>query len=270
MAKGPKTSIITLSTDFGWKDPYVGVMKGVILGINPRVHLVDLTHALSPHRLLEAAFILEAAAPYFPAETIHLAVVDPGVGGERRLLVLQSGKHFWVGPDNGIFTKILQKNPETRVFQLNNPNYRLTEVSYTFHGRDILSPAAAHLSLGVPPAEFGPQIADPVQLPIPEPRILGDRVVGQVLWADHFGNLVTNIHRRILSPSLIEEKARVRLGDNLQITGIRKCYSEASPQTLLALFGSWGYLEIACNLGRADQAAGYTEGEALKIEVFPF
>ena len=147
--------VITLSTDFGWEDPYVGIMKGVILGINPRATLVDITHGLSPHRLLEVAFKLDTVADYFPKGTIHLAVVDPGVGGVRRPIVIKTRKQSWVGPDNGIFTRILQAHPESRVFHLTNPKYFLKSVSRTFHGRDIFAPAAAHLSRGISLAVLG-------------------------------------------------------------------------------------------------------------------
>ena len=162
-------TVITLSTDFGWDDPYVGIMKGVILGINPRATLVDITHGLSPHRLLEAAFKLATAADYFPKGTIHLAVVDPGVGGVRRPIVVETDKQSWVGPDNGIFTRILQAFPDFRVFQLTNPDYFLKPVSRTFHGRDIFAPAAAHLSRGISSTVLGNPIFDPVLLDLPEP-----------------------------------------------------------------------------------------------------
>ncbi len=172
-------------------------MKGVILGINPKVRLVDLTHALSHHHLLEAAFILNSAFPYFPPGTIHLAVVDPGVGGDRRLMVIQDKDGIWIGPDNGLFSLVLKNHPEARLFHLVNQAYFLKTVSCTFHGRDILAPAAAHLSLGVSPFEMGEPLSDPVMLDIPDPEIKNDRIMGQVLWADHFGNLITNIiHRR--------------------------------------------------------------------------
>ncbi len=258
--------IITLSTDFGWEDPFVGVMKGVILGINPQVRLVDLTHALSHHHLLESAFILNSAFPFFPPGTIHLVVVDPGVGGERRLLVIQDQDDLWIGPDNGLFSLVLKNHPEAKLIHLTNRNYFLENVSQTFHGRDIMAPAAAHLSLGVSILEMGKPISDPVRLDIPEPEITNGRIMGQVLWVDHFGNLISNISERMLSPSRSGPELRIFIGTH-EISGIYRSYSQGRPGDLVALIGSSGYLEIACNLGRAAEKIGFKAGEILKIEV---
>jgi S-adenosylmethionine hydrolase len=258
--------IITLSTDFGLEDPYVGVMKGVILGINPEVRLVDLTHALSNQNLLEAAFILNSAFPYFPPGTIHLAVVDPGVGGDRRLMAIQDRDDFWIGPDNGLFSLVLKNHPKAELFHLINSTYFLETVSSTFHGRDILAPAAAHLSLGISPSQIGKALSDPVLLDIPEPEIIDNRIRGQVLWADHFGNLITNISQKMLPPSGPGPGLRIFIGSH-EIAGIRPSYVDSEPGRLLALIGSGGYLEIACNLGRAADRIGYRSGEDLKVEV---
>jgi S-adenosylmethionine hydrolase len=258
--------IITLSTDFGLEDPYVGVMKGVILGINPGVRLVDLTHALSHHRLLEAAFILNSAFPYFPPGTIHLAVVDPGVGGDRRPIVIQDKDGLWVGPDNGLFSLILKTHPGADLFYLANKVYFLENISHTFHGRDIFAPAAAHLSLGLSPLEMGKPISDPIRLDLPEPEIINNRILGQILWADHFGNLITNINEKMLSPFGAGRELRIFVGPH-EIIGIRRSYALGQPGQLLALVGSSGYLEIACNLGRAADRIGFKAGEDLKVEV---
>lgn len=258
--------VITLSTDFGLEDPYVGVMKGVILGINPRVRLVDLTHALSHRHLLEAAFILNSAFPFFPPRTIHLVVVDPGVGGDRRLLVIQDRDNHWIGPDNGLFSLVLINHPEAKLFHLTNRNYFLENVSQTFHGRDIMAPAAAHLSLGVSPFEMGKPISDPVRLDIPDPEITNGRIMGQILWADHFGNLISNISERMLSPFHSNQEFRIIIG-SYEISGMQRSYSQGRPGDLLALIGSSGYLEIACNLGRAVEKIGFKAGEILKVEV---
>jgi S-adenosyl-L-methionine hydrolase (adenosine-forming) len=260
--------IITLSTDFGLEDPYVGVMKGVILGINPDVRLVDLTHALSHHQFLQAAFILNSAFPYFPQGTIHLAVVDPGVGGDRRLIVIQDKDVWWIGPDNGLFSLVLKDHPEAKIFQLINQSYFLETVSDTFHGRDILAPAAAHLSLGLSPFEIGRPLSDPVLLNIPDPEIKNNRIVGQVLWADHFGNLITNISQKMLLAfrSGLELRILIR---NSELSGIHGNYAQSQPGHLLALIGSGGYLEIACNFGRAADMIGFRTGEDLKVEVIP-
>jgi S-adenosyl-L-methionine hydrolase (adenosine-forming) len=268
MGGGEKTGppIITLSTDFGLEDPYVGVLKGVILGINPLVRLVDLTHALSNQHLLEAAFILNSAFPYFPPGTIHLAVVDPGVGGDRRLMAIQDKDGFWIGPDNGLFSLVLKNHPEAKLFHLINQDYFLETVSRTFHGRDILAPAAAHLSLGISPDKIGEPLSDPVVLNIPQPEIINNRIVGLVLWSDHFGNLITNISQEILLPFNPGPGLKIFIGTHV-ISGIHQNYAQRPKNRLLALIGSGGYLEIACNLGRAADLIGFEAGAGLKIEV---
>ena len=259
-------SIITLSTDFGLTDPYVGVMKGVILGINPEVRLVDLSHALSHHRLLEAAFVLNSAFSYFPKGTIHLAVVDPGVGGERRLIGIKGKDHIWVGPDNGLFTLVLKKRPKARIIQLTNRAFFLKKISSTFHGRDIMAPAAAHLSLGIRLEEMGPSVSDPVLLPLPEPEIKKNRLIGRVLWADHFGNLITNISREALLPFLSGSAFKMMIGSQT-ITALLQTYSQGRAGALMALIGSSGYLEIACNLGSAAEMVGFEPGKEMKVTV---
>ena len=258
--------VITLSTDFGWDDPYVGIMKGVILGINFRATLVDITHGLSPHRLLEAAFKLATAADYFPKGTIHLAVVDPGVGGVRRPIVVETKKQSWVGPDNGIFTRILQAFPDFRVFQLTNPDYFLKPVSRTFHGRDIFAPAAAHLSRGISLAVLGNPIFDPVLLDLPEPVRKKNSLSGRVLYADRFGNLITNLSREVVDYYSQRGEITVRIRSRI-IRGIRDRYGQERSGRLLALFGSSGFLEIACNLGNAAETVGYVPGKVLEVKI---
>jgi S-adenosylmethionine hydrolase len=258
--------VITLSSDFGWDDPYVGIMKGVILRINPRVTLVDITHRLSPHRLLEVAFKLNTVADYFPKGTIHLAVVDPGVGGVRRPIVIKTEKQSWVGPDNGIFTRILQAHPESRVFRLTNPDYFLKPVSQTFHGRDIFSPAAAHLSRGIPLAALGIPISDPVLLDLPEPVLEKNSLFGRVLYADRFGNLITNLSRGLMKDQMADRDLRIRIGTRT-IRGLQENYGQVEPGRLLALFCSSGYLEIACNLGSAAEQVGYVPGKVWEVKL---
>jgi len=258
--------VVTLSTDFGWNDPYVGIMKGVILGINPQVRLVDITHALSHHHLLEVAFVLQSAYAYFPEGSIHLVVVDPGVGGERRLIGIQGKDCTWVGPDNGLFTLVLKNHPEAEVVHLNNPHFFLPTVSNTFHGRDIMAPVAAHLSLGTPLREMGPLIADPILLPVPELEIKDKALIGQVLRVDHFGNLITNIDQKILSALFPNASFKIVIGPET-ITEIHQHYSQGRPGDLMALIGSSGYLEIACNLGSAAEIVGFVSGVELKVMV---
>jgi S-adenosyl-L-methionine hydrolase (adenosine-forming) len=261
-------SLITISTDFGWDDPYAGIMKGVILGINPQVRLVDLTHGLSHHHLLEAAFKLHSAYPYFPVDSIHLVVVDPGVGGERRLIGIQSGESIWIGPDNGLFTLVVKENAGAAIIHLHNERYFLHSVSRTFHGRDIMAPVAAHLSLGVPLTEMGSPVTDPVLISLPDPEQGREGILGQVLWADHFGNLITNIHRKDLAALADPVNLKIIVGADSMV-GIRENYGQEIPGTLMALFGSSGYLEIACNLSSAAEKIGYAAGQELKVRVIP-
>ena len=258
--------IITLSTDFGWDDPYVGIMKGVILGINPRAVFVDLTHSLSNRRLIEAAFKLATTADYFTQGTIHLAVVDPGVGGARRPIVIKTQKQLWVGPDNGIFTRVFQIYPKARIFHLTHSKYFLKPVSNTFHGRDIFAPVAAHLSRNLSPSALGPPIPDPVLLDLPEPTFQKNSLQGQVLYADHFGNLVTNLNRAVVEQYFQGEKITIRIGRRV-IRGIKENYRQEKPGRPLALFGSSGFLEIACNLDSAATILAYCPGEPLAVRL---
>jgi S-adenosyl-L-methionine hydrolase (adenosine-forming) len=258
--------VITLSSDFGWDDPYVGIMKGVILGINPRATLVDITHGLSPDRLLEAACKLGAAVDYFPKGTIHLAVVDPGVGGARRPIAVQTPKQLWVGPDNGIFTRIFQTYPTSQVFHLTDPKYFLRPISNTFHGRDIFAPTAAQLSRGLTPAALGKLISDPVLLALPEPVFQKDSLDGQVLYADHFGNLITNLRREVINHYFQRREITVRIGRQV-FRKVKESYGQQEPGKLLALFGSSGFLEIACNLGSAAEVLGYDPKKGMGVRI---
>ncbi|MDD9975858.1 MAG: SAM-dependent chlorinase/fluorinase, partial [Candidatus Poribacteria bacterium] len=192
------SSIITLTTDFGIRDTYVGIMKGVILGINPNVQVVDLTHAIPPQDIYEAAFSIYAAHSYFPRGTIHVIVVDPGVGSDRRAIVCQTDNAFFVCPDNGVLSYLLQSTenearPPVNAVEIQNKAYYLPEVSNTFHGRDIFAPIAAHLSLGIPLEDLGPPVQTLVQLPIQAPELSGNTLTGQIVKIDRFGNAITNI-----------------------------------------------------------------------------
>jgi S-adenosylmethionine hydrolase len=258
--------VITLSTDFGWDDPYVGIMKGVILRINPRVTLVDITHGLSPHRLPEAAFKLASAAAYFPRGTIHLNVVDPGVGSARRPIAVKTKTQTWIGPDNGLFTRIVQDHPKARFFHLTNHNYFLKSISHTFHGRDIFAPIAAHLSRGITLASLGNQISDPVFLDLRDPVFKKNSLTGRVLYADRFGNLITNLSRGLIAHYFQPREITVRIGRRL-LRGVRESYGQERPGHLLTLFGSSGTLEIACNLGSAAELMGYIPGKVLEVKI---
>lgn len=256
--------LITLLTDFGTRDAYVASMKGVILGINPQAVLVDLTQEIPPQDIQAGAFVLAAAAPYFPPGTIHLAVVDPGVGSSRRGLAAQCRGQFWVGPDNGLFHLIFTGASPLYLVSLENPAYFLPSVSATFQGRDLFAPVAAHLSLGVDLDQLGPQITDPVPLPLPTPEFTPETVQGEIIYVDHFGNLVTNLEAAALQDWLGGGDFRLQVGP-LTIRRLACTYGEAAPGEFLALVGSHGYLEIACNQDYAAQRLGAGVGLHLEI-----
>lgn len=234
--------LISLLTDFGYS-AYVGVMKGVILSINPEAKVVDLCHEIAPQDIRQAAFVLYTSYKYFPPDTIHVVVVDPGVGTSRNALIVVTEKARFVAPDNGVLGFVLEAE-EFKAFRLNNPRYWLPHVSTTFHGRDIFAPVAAHLSKGVPPEEMGEPLEQITPLAFPQPRKKGNSIVGEVLFVDRFGNLITNIKGTDLPPGLptVEIKGR-------SIRGLSNSYAEA--EGLLALIGSSGYLEIAFKNGSA-------------------
>ncbi|MGH7885453.1 MAG: SAM hydrolase/SAM-dependent halogenase family protein [Thermodesulfobacteriota bacterium] len=237
--------IITVTTDFGVKDQYVGVMKGVILSINCDAVIVDITHDIEPHSIVPAALIIKNSYKYFPEKSIHLVVVDPGVGSARRAIAASCNNHFFVGPDNGVFSLVFKESSDLKVFELENKNYFLEDVSSTFHGRDIFSPAAAHLSNGVSISKFGKKIKDPVTLFVKDYVIDNKLIRGEVIYKDSFGNLITNIPSR-----LVNKDSEIRINDIL-IEGISQYYSSVSEGSLLAIKGSTGNLEISVNKGSA-------------------
>ncbi len=243
--------IITLTTDFGLIDPYVGIMKGVILGIQPHVHIVDITHDIPAGSVETAAISLKEACPFFPRGTIHVAVVDPGVGGVRRPILVQTPSAFFIGPDNGLFWPIMDSEKKTTVIHLTQKHYFLPHVSTTFHGRDIFAPTAAHLSLGVPPEDMGEPVTDPVKLTLSKPRQTANTLSGQIRRVDRFGNLITNIHKKDLERFTEIGQVKIKIG-NILIGKLKSAYADVMTGNPLALIGSTGYLEIAVNQGRAD------------------
>ena len=245
------SAIITLTTDFGTRDAYVAEMKGVMLDIaastGHTVHLIDVTHDVAAHDVTEGALTLHAAAPYFPPGSVHLAVVDPGVGTARRGLVVRTERSLLVGPDNGLFTPFLEPTVAWRAWELRAAEYRLAAVSRTFHGRDIFAPAAAHVAAGVDPGRFGPPVHDPVRLAWPTVRAVAGAVAGAVLHVDRFGNLVTSIRADALEE--LGERVLIRVaGRPLPLVGT---YGELSPGQAGALIGSSARLEIAVREGSA-------------------
>lgn len=246
--------LITLLTDFGARDAFGGIMKGVMLGINPEATLVDLSHEVPPQDIVAGALLLRSAAAFFPAGTIHVAVVDPGVGSARRALLIETPRAFFIGPDNGLLSLAVPAETAVCAVQLTSERYFLTPRSDTFHGRDVFAPVAAHLSLGVPPEQFGPAVAAMERLRLPALEREGTRLVGRVIYIDHFGNVITNVTEADLRP-FSRETLLVSI-DRVQIRGVATAYAAVEAGAPVALINSWGMLEIAVRNGSAAQHFG--------------
>lgn len=265
-----RSRIITLTTDFGTSDTYVGIMKGVILSINPKAQIVDLTHAIPPQDIYEAAFSIYAARSYFPKGTIHIIVVDPGVGSDRQAIVSHIDNAFFVCPDNGVLSYLLHGaenagTPPIDSVAIQNAAYYLPEVSNTFHGRDIFAPVAAHLSLGVPFDDIGPPVKTLVRLPIPQIDTSGDTLIGQIIKIDRFGNLITNISKGAFEAFLNDDvNYEIRVGST-SLNRLNSAYADAEIGEPLAIMGSLALLEIAVNGGNAEKQLGLKRGEAAII-----
>lgn len=269
-------TIVTLTTDFGTTDGYVGTMKGVILGISPDVTLVDISHQIRRQDVRGGAFVLESTCPYFPPGTIHVVVVDPGVGTDRRILVARTLRAAFVGPDNGVLSWALERDQVQSIINVTQPQYWLDTISGTFHGRDLFAPVAAHLSRGVPIEELGIAITDPVRLPRPLPRLEADGTVSsEVMYVDHFGNMVTAI---LIDPedcrivNLPDGAQQVELGEatRIEILGqrigsVKRSYADAASGELVALVGSSGHLELAVREGSAAATLKGNVGTPVRI-----
>ena len=259
-------SIITLTTDFGLADGYVGTMKGVILGIDPTVTIVDVSHDIAPQDVREAAYVLYAAYPYFPQGSIHLVVVDPGVGSERRAIALRTPQATFVAPDNGVLSYVVAGERVEEIVHLTNLRYHLSPASRTFHGRDIFAPAAAHLARGIRLAELGEPLTDIVTFPLPRPQVRpGGTIVGQVIYVDHFGNLITSIRLKDWPDRFPREGVIEIKGQGIR--GVANNYAEGAPGKLLALIGSSDHLEIAVSGGGAAQSLEATVGDEVLLKV---
>jgi len=260
------SGVVTLLTDFGLEDPYVCMMKGVILSVNPAARIIDISHHVMPGAISQAAQMLQETYAYFPDGTVHVTVVDPGVGTDRRPIVLLARSHFFVGPDNGAFSPIMEACREAEVIHLSKTRYFLQRISDTFHGRDIFAPVAGHLSRGVDPFDMGPVIYDPIHLKFPAAYRKEGSLYGQIVQVDHFGNLITNIRRGDIEGSVGRSVPLVRIGD-LRIKGIQRTYAQTGAGEILALFGSSDYLEIAVNGGRAVDRTGRDPAVIVGAEV---
>ena len=261
-------SIVALLTDFGSRDPYVGMMKGVILGINPMLNLVDLTHEIAAQHVRQAAIVLSASCRYFPPGTLFLVVVDPGVGSARRALVAQVPQYTFIAPDNGVLGPVTEEAGDCRVVQVTNDAYFRPHVSRTFHGRDIFAPIAAWLSRGVAADRMGHRITDFARLPLSRPQVLADgSLTGEVIYKDRFGNLITN-----LSESFVQREwgpgpweAMTAGIETHVVCGLRSYYGEAPPGAVGMIIDSWGLLEIFVNRGHAGHALGVGEGARVQV-----
>ena len=270
---------ITLTTDFGFTDAYVAAMKGVILGLNPEAKLVDICHTVSPQDIAGAAFVLGTAYQFFPKGTIHLVVVDPGVGSKRRAVILRTPSADFVAPDNGVLSHVLEQSsarptedsaadqgqrelgPELGAFAITNPRFWRTPVSPTFHGRDIFAPVAAHLSLGRSPADFGEKVASLAVLPLTRPHRAADgSLAGHILHVDSFGNLITDITSQDLPPT--GEPVTIEVGNRL-IHGLSRTYAEG--EGILALIGSSGHLEVSVRGGSARSLLNAEVGDEVRV-----
>lgn len=237
--------IITLSTDFGHTDHYVGTMKGVILGINPDSKIVDITHEIPKYDIIKAALVVRNFYKYFPKDSIHVVVVDPGVGSERKPIAVESENGIFIGPDNGVFSFIL--GDSSNVFEITNREFILNNMSNTFHGRDIFAPTAAHLSLGIDIGEVGQRLSSPTLLDFKEPEIIDNKINGDVIYEDSFGNLITNIPAEKVS-----DVSEIMV-DGHVIDTVATSYNDVKVGDILAIVGSSGFLEISVNQGSASK-----------------
>jgi len=270
-------AIITLTSDFGLTDAYVAAMKGVMLSINPEAKLIDVCHTIQPQNISQAAFVLGTAYQFFPQKTIHIVIVDPGVGTERRAIILRTPQADFVAPDNGVLSYVIQQSiakpiddnsqqielgPELEAVVITNPQFWQSPVSPTFHGRDVLAPVAARLSLGLPPTAFGEAITSITVLPLPHLyRVPDGSLAGHIIHIDSFGNLITNIKGSDLPQT--KRSITIRVGNQL-ISGLSHTYAESTG--LLALTGSSGYLEVALKGGSASASLDAKVGDEIRIK----
>jgi S-adenosyl-L-methionine hydrolase (adenosine-forming) len=261
--------IITLMTDFGIKDGNVGVMKGVIWNICPEARIADLSHMVGAQNISEAALVLARSAPYFPKDTVHVVVVDPGVGTKRRPMAARIGDWYYVGPDNGTITLLLerakQEKWECEFVELNQPQYWLQNVSFVFHGRDIFSPAAAHLASGVPLGQLGTVISDPVLINLPKPEQTEKGWRGEVIHLDHFGNIASNIRVENLEKAIQQKEQIHVILNKMVIKGMVDTFGERPAGEVIALFGSTGNLIVSVVNGNAATTLGVKVGEPIEV-----
>jgi len=258
---------VTLTTDFGTSDHYVGAMKGVVYGINPSALVVDISHDVQSHDLLDGALAIAQAYSYFPLETIHVVVVDPGVGSARRPILARTEKYFFVAPDNGVLSLVFEREKRVSVRHISSDHYFLQPVSQTFHGRDVFAAVAGWLSKGVKPASFGEEISNYARFRSPKPqRLENGRIQGVVLKVDKFGNLVTNITPQDI-PQLFSPEPppfKILVGKH-EITSVRAAYAAGAPDEVFGILGSMGFLELSTNRGSAARALEVGKGTEIVV-----
>ncbi|MGH9698446.1 MAG: SAM hydrolase/SAM-dependent halogenase family protein [Candidatus Acidiferrales bacterium] len=258
--------IITLTTDYGTNDHFVGAMKGVILNIHPEATIVDITHSVIPHDILDGALAIGQVYKYFPPRTIHVVVVDPGVGTPRRPILVAGDTHYFVAPDNGVLSVIYDQSDAIHAWHITSEHYFLSPVSTTFHGRDIFAPVAGWLSKSWQTQAFGEEITDQVRFAIPKPKTAGAGIKGVVLRVDHFGNLITNITPED-APALVapEGKFTIRAG-NAEIRKVLQNYAQGAAGEPFGVIGSTGFLEISVNKGSAAKTLAAARGAEVTVE----
>ncbi len=257
--------IITLTTDYGTNSHLAGTLRGVILNINPEATIVDITHHVTPYDLLDGALAIGSAYRYFPPRTIHMVVVDPGVGTQRRPLLVSASQQYFLAPDNGVLSTLFEKEAGVTVRHITAGHYFLSPLSNTFHGRDIFAPAAAWLSKTWQTASFGEEITDYVRFALPQPKASGDTLNGVVLRVDTFGNLMTNFTLENLTPAVINSgKIRLTIGSK-EIQKFAQAYSQGAAGEPFAILGSSGFVEIAVNMGNAARLLGAQRGAEVSL-----
>lgn len=253
-------TIITLTTDFGTADGFVGAMKGVILSLAPHATLVDITHDIPPHDIRAGTFALETAIPHFPPEAIHVAVVDPGVGSARAAILVETERGRFIAPDNGVLTSVVPDMDAARIYTLDRPEFWRPDVSATFHGRDVFAPVAAHLAQGVEPDQLGTPLSRIARLAWPQPRRCENEIQGEIIHVDRFGNLITNLRLEDLGPA--PQNARFLI-QNYTVAGITSHY--AAGDGIMAVVNSGGRIEVALPSAKAARMLNLGVGEEIRV-----
>jgi S-adenosyl-L-methionine hydrolase (adenosine-forming) len=279
--------LITLTTDFGLDDPFVGIMKGVILNIEPEAHIVDITHNIEPQNIFQACQVLKATYPWYPRKTIHIVVVDPGVGGPvlnkssktsslslisegrgplgKRPIVVQSQFQTFIGPDNGVLNSAI--GPKSRTYELNNPKYFLKNISNTFHGRDLFAPAAAWIASGITASKMGPRILKPFRLKLPEATLQNNYIKGEIIYIDRFGNATTNISAELMSETFTSsDTIELKIGKN-KIDQLVTGYFQVNPGQTGAILNSWDQVEIFCRDYSAEKNLKLKTGQSVTLKL---